>query len=54
MEMDGKRVLIKTEKLTKRYEQATAVDGLDLEIYQGRSSASWVPTAPARPPPSSC
>ena len=35
MEMDGKRVLIKTEKLTKKYEQATAVDGLDLEIYQG-------------------
>ncbi|MGI6582356.1 MAG: ABC transporter ATP-binding protein [bacterium] len=33
--MDGKRVLIKTEKLTKKYEQATAVDGLDLEIYQG-------------------
>ncbi len=35
MTMGKKRVVIKTENLTKRYEQVTAVKGLDLEIYQG-------------------
>ena len=41
-------VAIRTQDLTKRYGELTAVDGLDLEVRPARSSACSVPTAPAR------
>lgn len=35
MKMDDKRVVIKTQGLTKKYKDLIAVNNLDLEIYEG-------------------
>ena len=43
--------MIKVEHLTKYYGDFLAVDDLSFEIDEGMSTASWAPTARARPPP---
>jgi len=40
--------------LVKRFGEITAVDGIDLTVRTGRSSESWAPTGPARPPCCGC
>ena len=42
--------LITVENLSKAYDRGPVLKGLNLEIAGGASSASWVPTAAARPP----
>ena len=43
--------LVEAKALTKRFGDYVAVDGVDFEVHAARSSASWGPTAPARPRP---
>lgn len=45
---------IKTDKLTKKYKNLTAVDSLDLFVEQGERSLCWVPTAQEKLPRSRC
>ena len=46
--------VIQTEKLTKYYGSTAASSTSISRSTRARSSASWGPTAPARPPPSAC
>jgi ABC-2 type transport system ATP-binding protein len=41
--------VIHTEGLTKDFGTVRALDGLDLTVRQGKSTASLAPTAPASP-----
>ena len=43
-------LVVVTEGLTRTYNGVNAVDGLNLSVPAGASTASWVPTAPASPP----
>jgi hypothetical protein len=38
-------------RLTKRFGERTAFSEVSFDVAPGRSSASWAPTAQARPPP---
>ena len=46
--------IVVTDHLTRRFGDLEAVVDLSLQVERGRSSASSVPTAPARRPPSRC
>ena len=45
---------IKTDKLTKKYKNLTAVDSLDLLVEQESCSLCWVSTAQEKLPRSRC
>ena len=45
------QTILKTNDLTKKYDNKVVVDNLNIEIRKGRYSAFWVLTGPARVQP---
>ena len=41
--------MLEVHGLVKIYGSRKVVNGVSFEVYRGRSSASWAPTAPAKP-----
>ena len=52
--MNTTELAIDVRGLTKRFGTRTVVNGIDLAVRAAASSASWGPTAAARPPPCAC
>ena len=51
---ESRPLAIHTQNLTRRYGAITAVDAIDLNVREGRSTGSWDRTARAKPPRCGC